>query len=68
VEKYDIVVSLKGENGTNGKTCCKKFDLSGTTLNTTLKYKDKIISHFCLSEYRENTIQYTAANLIKRHF
>jgi len=50
-KKYDIIVSLNGENGTKVGKIVKDLDLPTMMLTKVSKNKNKIISHFFLSEY-----------------
>jgi len=50
-KEYDIIVSLNSENRTKVPKLAKYFDIPTTTLTTDSKNKDKIISHFFLSEH-----------------
>jgi len=51
VRKLTNVVSFHSENGTKVAKLAKDFDIPTTTLTAAWTNKDKIISHFFLSEY-----------------
>jgi len=50
-KKYDIVVSLKKENGAKLAKLAKDFDIPTMTLTAVSKNEDTIICNFFLSAY-----------------